>query len=257
MHPVLARVRQLVRRTGFDITRYPPPYGSADQGGAYVRRIWDLGATVVLDVGANEGQFAQHLRGAGWRGRIVSYEPLSSAYAALSRNASKDPDWQVFNVALGATKGSAPIHIAGNSQSSSLLPMLEAHRSAAPDSAYVGDETVDIVPLDDALAGVVTESDRLCLKLDCQGYERQVLDGATKSLERTVMIVMELSLVDLYEGAMRFDEALPRLRDAGFVLAAIDPVFSDPETKEMLQVDGCFVALPKGGLPREGQGAEA
>ena len=250
MHPVLSRVRKLVRRSGFDVTRYPPPYGSADQSGAYVRRIWDLGVSVVLDVGANEGQFAQHLREGGWTGRTVSYEPLSTAFAALSKNAAKDPQWQVFNLALGATKASAPIHIAGNSQSSSLLPMLETHRSAAPESAYVGDEMVDIVPLDDALEGVVSDSDRLCLKLDCQGYEGQVLEGATKTLERTVMVVMELSLVDLYEGAMRFDEAVPRMREAGFVLATIDPVFSDPETKEMLQVDGCFVAVP-----RESKGA--
>jgi FkbM family methyltransferase len=250
MHPVIARVRQLVRRTGFDVTRYPLPYSNVDPSGAYVRRIGDLGATVVLDVGANVGQFAQHLRAAGWEGRIVSYEPLSTAFAALSKNAAKDPLWQVFNLALGATKGSAPIHIAGNSQSSSLLPMLETHRSAAPKSAYVGEETVDIVPLDDALAGVVTESDRLCMKLDCQGYEKQVLEGASKSLEQTVMVIMELSLVDLYEGGMTFDEAVPRMRDDGFVLASIDPVFFDPETQQLLQVDGCFVALP-----RDGKGA--
>jgi FkbM family methyltransferase len=248
MHPVVARVRQLVRRTGFDVTRYPLPYSAgADPSAAYVRRIRELGADVVLDVGANTGQFALHLRWAGWEGRIVSYEPLTTAFGALSRNAAKDPQWQVFNLALGATKGSAPIHIAANSQSSSLLPMLETHRSAAPESAYVGEETVDIVPLDDALAGVVTESDRLCIKLDCQGYEGQVLDGASKSLEQTVMVIMELSLVDLYEGAMRFDEAVPRMRDEGFVLASIDPVFFDPETQQLLQVDGCFVALPRDG----------
>ena len=247
MHPVVTRVRQLVRRTGFDVTRYPLPYTSADPSAAYVRRIRELGANVVLDVGANTGQFALHLRWAGWEGRIVSYEPLTTAFGALSRTAAKDPQWQVFNVALGATKGTAPIHIAANSQSSSLLPMLEAHRSAAPESAYVGEETVDVVPLDDALAGVVAESDRLCMKLDCQGYEGQVLDGASKSLEQTVMVIMELSLVDLYEGAMRFDEAVPRMRDDGFVLASIDPVFFDPETQQLLQVDGCFVALPRDG----------
>lgn len=252
MHPVVARVRKLVRRTGFDITRYPLPFGSADRSGTYASRISELGANVVLDIGANEGQFAQHLRAAGWPGRIISYEPLSSAFAKLAKDAATDPQWQVFNIALGATKARAPIHIAGNSQSSSLLPMLDTHRNAAPESAYVGDETVDIVPLDDAVEGVVTNLDRLCLKLDCQGYEGPVLDGATKSLEHTVMVVMELSFVDLYEGGMLFDEAVARMRKAGFVLASIDPVFSNPDTKELLQVDGCFVALP-----RDGRGAAA
>jgi FkbM family methyltransferase len=245
MHPVLARVRKLVRRTGFDITRYPPY--AVDPTSTYVRWMRELGATVVLDVGANEGQFARHLREAGWTGRLVSYEPLSSAFAVLQREAASDPQWQAFNVALGAAKGTASIHIAGNSQSSSLLPMLDTHVNAAPGSGYVGDELVHVVPLDEALVGVVTDADRLCVKLDCQGYEAQVLDGASASLDQAVIVIMELSLVDLYEGGMRFDEAVSRMREAGFVLAALDPVFSDPDTKQLLQVDGCFVAVPGNG----------
>ncbi len=243
MHPVFARVRKLVRRTGFDITRYPPY--SVDRTSTYVQWMRELGATVVLDVGANEGQFAKHMRDSGWDGRMVSYEPLSSAFGVLQREAANDPLWQVFNVALGATKGAAPIHIAGNSQSSSLLPMLDTHLNAAPESGYIGEEMVEVVPLDDTLVGNLTDTDRLCVKLDCQGYEGQVLDGAREALTHTVMVVMELSLVDLYEGAMRFDEAVPRMRDTGFVLAAIDPVFSDPDTKQLLQIDGCFVPVSR------------
>ena len=102
--------------------------------------------------------------------------------------------------------------------SSSLLPMLDAdHRSAAPESAYVGEEAVDVLRLDDALAGSGRESsDRLCIKLDCQGYEREVLDGAAGQVRQTVMMVMELSLVDALRGCeFGSTKPVPRMRDDG------------------------------------------
>ena len=249
MHPVVARVRQLVRRTGFDVTRYPTsllrrrgperrvraPHPGARRG-CRARRRREHGTVRAAPALGRVGGSDRLVRTAHDRVRSALEERgEGSAMAGLQPGARGDQGERL------------PIHIAANSQSSSLLPMLETHRSAAPESAYVGEETVDIMPLDDALAGVVTESDRLCIKLDCQGYEGQVLDGASKSLEQTVMVIMELSLVDLYEGAMRFDEAVPRMRDDGFVLASIDPVFFDPDTQQLLQVDGCFVALPRDG----------
>ena len=86
-----------------------------------------------LDVGANTGQFAQDLRASGYRGHIVSFEPLSDAHAALLVTASWDPLWDVADrCAVGAGDRWAEINIAGNSYSSSLLPMLDLHREAAP-----------------------------------------------------------------------------------------------------------------------------
>src|SRR5215470_6869482 len=108
---------------------------------------------VVLDVGANSGQFALALFNAGFTGRIISFEPLSLAHAALSEAAQNHPDWEIApRCALGAAVGSAVINIAGNSFSSSLRPMLERHLAAAPQSAYVGSETVHVETLGNVIA---------------------------------------------------------------------------------------------------------
>jgi FkbM family methyltransferase len=242
VHPALARVRQFVRRRGFDLVRYPSPLVQPAE--RYAHLMTQLGVSLLVDVGANEGQFVREIRTAGWDGPIRSYEPLSAAFESLRQKAAGDPTWRVFKLALGASPATAQIHIAANSKSSSLLPMLDTHLRAAPDSGYVGGETVEIATLDDVLTNEISPTDRLCVKLDCQGYEGEVLKGATATLERTLMVVMELSLVDVYEGALRFDEAVPKMRELGFVLTSLDPIFSDPATKELLQADGCFVALP-------------
>ena len=84
-----------------------------------------LGINLVLDVGANNGGYASELRRSGYRGRIWSYEPLSEAFAELSKSAARDDLWKTVNCACGAKAGSARINVAKNSVSSSLLPMLK------------------------------------------------------------------------------------------------------------------------------------
>ena len=242
MDRALAKARQFVRRRGFDVVRFPGP--SSAPANRYAHLMTTLGVSLLVDVGANEGQFVREIRDAGWEGPVRSYEPVSAAFDLLREQAAADPTWQVFKLALGASPATAQIHVAGNSMSSSLLPMLDSHLRAAPDSRYIREESVEVARLDDVLLQEMSPRDRLCVKLDCQGYEGEVLKGAKATLEQTLMVVMELSLVDVYEGAMRFDEAVPKMRELGFALTSLDPIFSDPATKELLQVDGCFVALP-------------
>ena len=248
MHPAIELIRRLVRRSGFDVTRHPPAQRRAEAD--YLARMREGGVTVLVDGGANEGQFALAMRDAGWDGPIISFEPLPDAFAILETRAATDPGWRTLNVALGSRAASGTIHVAGNSVSSSLLPMLDAHLHAAPDSAYIDAAEIVIVTLDDALAGMVSVADRICLKLDCQGYEREILDGAPVTLSRTVVAVIELSMVSLYEGGMVFDEAVSRLRAESFALTAIEPVFADPDTGELLAVDGCFVRRQRPDGPR-------
>ena len=52
------------------------------------------GITVVLDVGANEGQYGVQLRRSGYGGRIVSFEPGSEAHASVTACAAADEKWQ-------------------------------------------------------------------------------------------------------------------------------------------------------------------
>jgi FkbM family methyltransferase len=196
------------------------------------------GVNVALDAGANAGQYGEWLRAAGFTGRIVSFEPLGAAYAELRKKAERDGNWSAHCVALGAACGEAWINVAGNSYSSSLLPMREAHRRAAPDSAYVGRERVRLATLDSLVT--LGAEDRALLKLDTQGYEDMVLEGARQALERVRLVVCELSLVELYAGQKEFGEMLALFRASGFRPAQFEREFADPATGYSLQVNGVF-----------------
>src|SRR4051812_1643309 len=154
----------------------------------------------VVDVGANVGQYASMLRESGYMGDIVSFEPLSQAYKELAAKALDDSSWRVFQSAIGADNGEADINVSRNSYSSSLLPMLETHIHAAPDSQYLSTERVRVNTLDSALETVLSSDRRVLLKIDTQGYETHVLAGAKHRLKQVCIIECELSLVPLYEG---------------------------------------------------------
>jgi FkbM family methyltransferase len=198
----------------------------------------------VLDVGANAGQFGARLRGAGWRGHVVSFEPLSEAHAALSEAARDDALWDVAaRCALGATRGEAEINVAANSWSSSLLPMAALHRAAAPQSAYSRREACPVRTLDEVIGTLFSDPTTLfALKIDTQGYEKQVLEGLRLCRSQVRVILCELSLVELYEGGPDLTEMLGYLAAAGYRCIGLEPAFRDPRSGRLLQVDGLFVA---------------
>ena len=194
-----------------------------------------------MDVGANEGQHALTLRREGYRGRILSFEPLPTAWAECARRASGDPLWTVApRAALGAREGSVEIHVASNSASSSILPMHDTHRAAAPHSRYVGVETVPLHRLDQVARDAVAAAAHPFLKIDTQGYERDVLEGASAVIDSLMGIQLEISLTPLYEGSPTLPELLALMELWGFALHALLPAFTDVASGRMLQVDGLF-----------------
>lgn len=197
---------------------------------------------VVLDVGADAGGYALELRGLfGYRGPIVSFEPLSTAFSRLAAAARSDPHWTALNVALGSADAAVTLHVSGNSLSSSLLPMLDAHRQALPQSIPVASETIRVRRLDAVMSELPPWPGRGYLKIDTQGFEAQVLEGGAATLRRIDYVEMELSLVPLYEGQALFPELCATMRGMGFVLRALEPAFRDGRTGELLQLDGLFV----------------
>jgi FkbM family methyltransferase len=202
--------------------------------------IEHLGIDTVSDVGANLGQYALHLRGSGYKQLIVSFEPLTEAFAVLKTNAHSDPYWRVLNVAIGAEDGEADINISATSASSSLLPMLETHVRYAPGSKYVSMEHVRVKTLDTVAPELLSRSKRVLLKIDTQGYEHQVLKGAASLLQQVHLIECELSLVPLYDGQYLFLDMVSLLDRYGFKPVHFEPGFGDPATGYCLQVDGMF-----------------
>jgi FkbM family methyltransferase len=158
----------------------------------------------------------------------------------LRARASKDADWETFNFALGDAEGEHTINISRNSFSSSILEMLPAHEAAAPESRYVGAETISVRTLDGIFDDVCPPGTSVYLKVDTQGYEGRVLRGARRSLSKIDVVQLEMPVVPLYDGELTLIELLELMRDEGYVLVALDPGFTDPRTGYILQVDGAF-----------------
>ena len=233
-------LRRFIRATGYDIVKWHTiPVDIA----ARKRLLDGFGIDVILDVGANAGQFALSLRESmGYRGEIVSFEPLPDAFADLRRLADQDPAWQARNVALGEADGELKLNVSMNRVSSSFLAIRETSTSVEPESAYETECVVTVRSLDSLLPQLdaVKGDSRVMLKLDTQGFESRVIAGAKESLSRMRLVQMEMSLVRLYDDEVLFLDMCNLMRKLGFDLIALDPGFADVATGRLLQVDGLF-----------------
>lgn len=222
---------RFLNRRGYQIVRFPmKQFLSMTQ------------PEVVLDVGANTGQFATDLREEyRYTNKIISFEPLSVAFESVKHKAAQDPQWTAINSALGSKTEIATINIAGNSASSSLLDMLPKHSSAAPHTATVSTESVDVKRLDDIFEDLVKDNERVLLKIDTQGFEIEVLKGAENTLKHISGVIIEMNLSELYAGAPMAEEVISHLRRTGFVPYWFSHGFRDRRSQQLLQIDGYFI----------------
>lgn len=235
MH-IFESLKNVFHKVGLQVNRYP--HGDLRRR---LQLMTEYGINKLLDVGANEGQFAKNMRKLGFKGEIVSFEPVSSAYVKLCAKSRKDRKWAVYNYALGDKDTPGKINIAGNSYSSSIMEMLETHIKAAPESRYVGKESVIIKPLDSLFDQFFCEHDKIMLKIDTQGYEKHVIDGAENSLKKIRLVQLEASLVPLYQGELLLAEMIQYLEHKDFSLIAIESEFENPLNHHLLQVNCIFL----------------
>lgn len=202
---------------------------------------------LLLDVGANTGQYAQSLFDNGYRGRIVSFEPLTSAHAVLTQRARNHAQWTIApRCAVGDSNSTTTIHISENSVSSSLLNMLHSHVEGAQESKIVGSEQVEVRTLDSMAELLQPAGKNIFLKVDVQGYEKPVLKGAEKLFPTLRGIEIEMSMVPLYENQeWLFEHILRDMQQAGFQLMSLSPAFTDLNTGRQLQLNGIFMKEKK------------
>jgi len=232
---IIDTARAVLRRAGVDLVRYPqiPPQHISN----YLRL---LRIDTVLDVGANSGQYAMNLRRGGYQGRIISFEPGREAFEALQKSARGDPLWICHKLALGDQDGELVLHIAESSDFSSFLPLTEWVLESDPNARSRTEERVPVTTLDAFWPTYNLGQSRVLLKLDTQGFERQILLGATRSLEQISALQLELSMSAIYVGQPRIEEMLPLLRTLGFELFAVYEGFRDGNTGQLVELDGLF-----------------
>lgn len=195
---------------------------------------------LVLDVGANRGQFASKLRNIGYKDKIISFEPLSSIYQVLKQRAIEDPNWETYNLALGKENGKQVIHIAEETEFSSFLNSNSwCEQRFGERSLAVKDETVTVRRLDELLSEAIENLDelRIYLKMDTQGYDLEVFGGVGNILKHIVALQSEVSVLPIYENMPHITDSISLFEKAGFDLAGMYPISYSGATLQVVEFD--------------------
>lgn len=183
----------------------------------------------VLDVGANRGQFGSLLRKLGFKGMILSFEPLTDAFNLLEKRSKQDANWHIYNLALGDTQDSLALNVLhGRGLSSFLEPNAYCrdflqNKSSIDESLSVRAQTLDAI-FADLPCG---DASRIHLKMDTQGYDLKVFAGARETLKAVQTLQAELSIHALYEGMPNYLTALTVYAEAGFSPSGWFPILRD------------------------------
>jgi FkbM family methyltransferase len=235
-------INKIISFTGYKISSLKYIYSSEIN---LINSITFFKIKSIIDVGANEGQFILRLLKNNFKGNVISFEPISDAHEKLLINAKKNKkkiSWYVAEkCGLGAKDFSNDIFISQHSESSSLLRILPKHTNLKPLSKTISAERIKIKKLDNFYENIKKLDKNIFLKIDTQGYELEVLKGAERTLELITALVVEVSLVKLYENQPHWLDIVNFLKERNFVIWSVDRVMGDVKTGETYQLDIIFV----------------
>ncbi len=208
-----------------------------------IRRIKflnDHNISLVLDVGSNEGQYAQSIRREGYKNRIISFEPVKQIFEILHKKKINDSKWQAMNIAIGDFDGSTSINISEFSQVSSIL----SATGLAHTEYWKGyrQEEIKVRKLDSLINELDIKEQRILLKVDTQGFEEKVLQGSQNLIDQNIdLLEVELSIQPFYLDEKLFPEMFTYIRDFNFELISMSPVHIDSVRGYVLQYDCIFI----------------
>lgn len=229
-------------RTGIHIRikRYTP---SASESLRVAMNIFERNIDCVIDVGANEGQFAQSLYDFGYKHKIISFEPVRKAHEKLVKRAKNYENWIVAaRCAIGSTDSMTYINVSQDTRFSSLLSISAEYALNNPKSQIVDFEQVEMFSLDKIANRYLTGTEKLLLKIDTQGFEGQVLKGANKIIRNNVLgLKIEIPLYSIYQDAeLDFFQTIQFVKDHGFKPYSFSVEGTDLNTGRVNTIDGLF-----------------
>ena len=243
--PVLGELRTLHETLRLDSRNHLRLVDTLSQPAAHAcfRALLELhDIDLVIDVGANQGQFAQLIRRLGYRGEIVSFEPLPRYREQLSALAAADQHWRVMPIALGREAAELELHVYQDDSFSSLHAINQAGQARF--SALVTPVGVVRVPvrrLDEMRKEIgLDPSRRVLLKTDTQGHDLAVLEGALDTLGHTQAVITEIAFEPIYADVPVFAELAGWLRARGFVTAGLFPISHHPQDLAVIEMDCAF-----------------
>lgn len=207
---------------GFEIIRKKRHPSLRSHLGKVIRE-YDI--NLVIDVGANFGQFARTMRRIGYRGPIHSFEPVGECHAHLQKIARRQPDWHIYRLGVGSERATMDIHVSTGTDFSSLLPHNAFGQARFKNISVKNRETIEVDTLDSVLSDVLRAPDaRVLLKTDTQGFDLHVFEGIREYRDRLSAILCEVSFLPIYEGMPPYDRSINTFVDAGFSVSGLYPV---------------------------------
>jgi FkbM family methyltransferase len=192
----------------------------------------------IIDIGANRGMFSRTAHYLFKDAKIIAYEPLKDCFTALKRLSISN--FEYYNYALGNKIEKNQIFKSAYDESSSILKMADLHKEAFPTENKIETETIEVTTLDNALQNRYLEKPIL-VKIDVQGYEKFVIDGAAEILENTDILICEISFYKLYDNQALFDEIYSQLKKLSFEFFGSLEDLVHPKKSTVLQMDALFI----------------
>jgi len=202
--------------------------------------LQDFGIKTVIDVGANVGQFALMIHKIINDAVIYSFEPISECYKELVNKEDQINNLKCFNLALGNETREGVINRSEFSPSSSILAMESLLKEVFPYTAKTNQEKINITSLD-KIHNEIDWAQKILLKIDVQGYELEVLEGAINSLISIDLIIVEATFLKLYKSQPLFEDVYDFLYSRGFRYRGNFDQIINPNTGRILQADAIFV----------------
>jgi FkbM family methyltransferase len=194
---------------------------------------------LVLDVGANIGQFASEIMKAGYTGEVHSFEPVKNTFKELDLAASGNSNWHVHNFAMGETQGESEINVSNASNFSSMLNTSDYGKERYKKSAVEYTEIIQINTIDSFLKENITnlKERRILLKTDTQGFDLQVIEGAQESMSSVHCLLCEISLIPIYEGMPNYLDSLKAFESHGFIATGFYPISRNRANLALIEMD--------------------
>jgi len=194
----------------------------------------------IIDVGANRGMFSKAAHYIFPKAKIIAFEPLKDIFYELNNLSNEIENFESYNIALGEKSEISKIHRSSYDYSSSILKMSDIHKKAYPYSAESTAEKIQVKRLDEILTREKLKEPVL-LKIDVQGFEKDVILGATGIIENITYIICELSFIELYENQPLFDEMYSLFINLGYKFMGYVGESKNPQNGQLLQMDALFI----------------
>ena len=238
------RINQFLRRFGYEVRKGPISVaGLKLEPDFFKKHQWlkKIGFKTIIDIGANQGQFASRVRILFPKAQIYSFEPIPEVFTLLTRRFEKDSHFKAFNLGLGNRSGSFDFFQNEFSDSSSLLPMKSLHKENFPFSSSAKRIQIPVETLDTVASHHLALMSPLLVKIDVQGFETMVIQGGRETLKKASHLLVEVSFQELYENQQSFEATYSLLKEMGFSFVGTYEQLLSPKDGSVLQADAIFV----------------